>query len=111
MRVLIAALHRNIVGGVEKYLQALVPQLLQRGHQVSIAHAYRGNPESEMIDPRDGSVQAWSFEEYGGEGVQRAVQQWAPDVVYSNGLEQEDSKDVFRHYPTVRFSHDYKGTC
>lgn len=111
MRILIATLHRNIVGGVEKYLQALIPELVQRGHQLGIAHAFRGDPEVETIDDPELCLPAWSLEEYGGEGVWYAAEKWRPDVIYSNGFEEADSEDIFRDHSTLRFSHDYKGTC
>ena len=47
MRILIATSSRNLVGGIEKYLQALIPGLLDRGHELGLLYENRFDPKRE----------------------------------------------------------------
>src|SRR5579864_2434380 len=86
MRILIAACHRNLVGGTEKYLQVLIPALLKAGHRVSLIHEQPLQPAIESIDPPQCSLTAWCLAEQSLPGLLRAVSEWKPDIVFSQGL-------------------------
>jgi hypothetical protein len=51
MRILIANVNRNLVGGVEKYLQTLIPGLLARGHETALLHENGYDADTERVDP------------------------------------------------------------
>ena len=112
MRILIATSHRNIVGGVEKYLQTVIPALCSRGHQVAIVCEYHFNPALESIDSPGLGLTAWSTAELLPERALRSIAEWRPDVVYSQGLETTVVQAALLNaYPTVLYAHYYVGTC
>jgi len=112
MRILIATSHRNIVGGVEKYLQAIIPSLADRGHQIALLCEGGVDPAQERIDSPELGLPVWSIAELGRRSALESVQVWNPDVVYSQGLENSGIQDELLHsYPTVLYAHNYVGTC
>jgi glycosyltransferase involved in cell wall biosynthesis len=112
MRILIATSYRNLVGGVEKYLQAILPCLAQRGHELALLYEYRFDPATERIDPPDLDIPCCGIEEAGTEAGLRFVRDWKPDVVYSQGLESAELQSALLDgYPTVLYAHNYVGTC
>ena len=111
MRILIANWSRNVSGGCEKYLQALLPGLMGGGHQVAMLYEQPFNPELESVLASE-RVPAWGVSEMGFEGAMRSVATWEPDVVYAHGLESgEVEQGLYLQYPTVLFAHNYYGTC
>ncbi len=112
MRILIATSHRNMVGGVEKYVQAILPALEQRGHELALLYEYRFDPQRERIDGAIRDMPSLGTEEYGAEAAGRFARDWKPDLVYSQGLESADLQaSLLSEYPTVFFAHNYVGTC
>jgi glycosyltransferase involved in cell wall biosynthesis len=112
MRILIATWHRNLVGGTEKYVHSLLPALVNRGHEVSLIHEVPVDHTLETIDLSDSALVTWCLEELGLEALMRAVAQWKPDIVYSQGLGDAELDDaLLDNYPTALFAHAYYGTC
>ncbi len=114
MKILIATPHRNIVGGAETYVQALLPALAARGHQLAVLcdHPLDGHPDT-TIDARCPGLQFWysTGMRGGGREFDRLVD-WKPDVVYSQGLESPDiERRLQRHFPSVLYAHAYYGAC
>jgi glycosyltransferase involved in cell wall biosynthesis len=104
MRVLVATILQNVVGGVETYLHALLPALRARGHEVALCCEQAADPSLPLIGSQDVPVLT---------GCDlRSVSAWRPDVVYSQGLQSPQLEEAFvRAYPTVLFAHNYHGTC
>jgi glycosyltransferase involved in cell wall biosynthesis len=112
MRILIATAHRNMVGGVEKYLQQMLPGLAARGHQLALVYEFRFDPSSEPIDPPHLHLPSCGTEESGAQAALNFLREWKPDVVYSQGLEDANLQSVIlNEYPTVLYAHNYVGTC
>jgi glycosyltransferase involved in cell wall biosynthesis len=112
MRILIATSHRNLAGGVEKYLQQILPCLRQRGHQLALLYEYRFDPEKERVDPLALDIPCLGTEEAGLDAGLRFVRDWNPDVVCSQGLESTDLQTaLLNQYPTIFYAHNYVGTC
>lgn len=112
MRVLIANAHRNLVGGAEKYLHALIPALIERDYTVGLLHEFPAAGDHETIDAGVRGLPVWCVSDMGREAVLRAVVNWAPDIVYCHGLEDDTIEDSFLElYPTVLFAHNYYGAC
>lgn len=112
MRVLIPTFHRNVIGGTEKYLQALIPGLIERGHQVALLHEIPFDPARESITPPGRLVPTSCLADEGLDSVVRWVSEWKPDVVYNQGLQASDLENILvDRYPTVLFAHGYYGTC
>jgi len=112
MRILIATSHRNMVGGVEKYLQQILPRLAGRGHQLALLYEYRFDPGKERVDPSSLDLVACGTEESGVDAGLGFVRDWKPEVVYSQGLEDAHLQSaLLDRYPTVFYAHNYVGTC
>jgi glycosyltransferase involved in cell wall biosynthesis len=112
MRILIATTHRNVVGGVEKYLQAIIPALAIRGHEIALVFENSFDPALETIDPPELNLLAWSLRESGPQSILQSLAAWKPDLVFSNGLEAADFQTaLLDSYPTVLYAHNYLGTC
>jgi glycosyltransferase involved in cell wall biosynthesis len=111
MRILIATWNRNIVGGAERYLQAILPSLLKRGHEISFLYERPVSQDRETIDRRL-PIATWSMADLGLPKLMQTVREWKPDVVYSHGLDSSELETaLFTGYPTVLFAHNYYGTC
>ncbi len=112
MRILIATSHRNVVGGVEKYLQTAIPGLLRRGHSISLLHEYSFDKQRESIDPLEARLASWSCRDLGAKPALDAVDEWEPDLVYSHGLNDGLLEDALvNRYPVIWYAHTYLGTC
>ena len=112
MRILISTAHRNMVGGVEKYLQEMLPCLAARGHQLALLYEFRFDPRREPINSPELQLPCCGTEESGGQSALNFVRDWKPDVVYSQGLEDANLQSIIlNEYPTVLYAHNYIGTC
>ncbi len=100
------------MGGIEKYLQALLPALLAQGHEVAILHEVPLSDDREAIDPPQLGLSSWDVSALGLAGALRAVGDWKPDLIYSHLLSNAELEDtLIRRYPAVLFAHTYYGTC
>lgn len=115
MRILIVTSHRNLVGGVEKYLQAALPGLLDRGHEIALLHENAAVRNLETIDSATGPLQSWCLSQAESKTILDSIAQWCPDVVYSHGLDRPESLDIERalleKYRVVLYVHNYDRTC
>ena len=109
MRIGIATWTRRLAGGVETYLSALVPALLERGHQVSLLHEVDQPSDRPPITT---TVPQWCAGGEGAEAALASLQAWKPDVIFTQGLEDPllDAR-VASIAPAVLFAHAYRGTC
>jgi len=115
MRILIASTHRTLVGGVEKYLQALIPGLLDRGHDVGFLYEYTADPRMEQMFQPPAPIRTWCVAELGVATALRSIAEWRPDVVYCHGLDGAESVAIesalLDRYPVVLYVHNYDRTC
>jgi glycosyltransferase involved in cell wall biosynthesis len=112
MRILIATTNRNLVGGLEKYLQGLMPGLLDRGHDLRLLHEKPADPQGTSIDPSGVTIPAWCPADSGVSAALSAISNWKPDVIYSHGLESASLEEaLLKDYPSVLYAHNYYGTC
>jgi glycosyltransferase involved in cell wall biosynthesis len=112
VRILIATANRNLVGGVEKYLQSAIPGLIQRGHSVGLLYESSFDAATPGIDQQAGWIPSWCTKEAGLDSALRSLASWKPDVVYSHGLEDSRLESaLLEKYPTTLYAHTYSGTC
>ena len=112
MRILVATFHRNVIGGTEKYLQALLPRLIALSHEVGLVYEKPLHANRECIDIPEAPIERWCFEELGLSKTISLISQWRPDVVYSQGLESGELESaLLDDFPVVLFAHGYYGTC
>ena len=112
MRILIATAQRTLVGGVEKYLQALLPALLGRSHEIGLLYEETPDPAAERID--SAPIQTWCVAELGSAALDR-VAEWKPEVVYCHGLHGPArgaiESRLLSSYPAVFYAHNLDPTC
>lgn len=112
MRILIATKYRNLVGGVERYLQRLIPALGDEGHDVALLYEDTFDPAIELVDSLVPGLAAWCHRTQSYGDHMAAIAAWAPDVVYSQCLEDQNLEAaLMERYPVVLYAHNYYGTC
>ncbi len=112
MRILIATSSRNLLGGVENYLQSVIPGLLQSGHSLGLLYEYPFNRAAPGIDEQSGWIESWCSSEVGLDSALRSLGAWKPDVVYSHGLDDSRLESaLLEKHPTILYAHTYYGTC
>jgi glycosyltransferase involved in cell wall biosynthesis len=111
MRIAIINWSRRKVGGVENYLNTVIPELARAGHEISFWHEIDEPLEREQISlPED--AMAWCAAELGVEPALAALKNWRPDVIYTHKIsDPELERTIISIAPSVFFAHDYHGTC
>ncbi len=111
MRIAILNWTRRRAGGIESYLDALTPQLHERGHQVAFCYEMDAPTSREQIALPEG-VRSWCLTDMGIEGTLDALRDWQPDLIFTHRLfSMEFETGALEIAPAVFFSHDYKGMC
>ncbi len=113
MKILITTCRQSMIGGVEKYLQSLIPALLETGHEIALLYEHRAQPGNERVDPADAGLPIWYWPDLEpGSAAWRELTEWNADVVFAHGLESLGVEHVLLgRYPVVWYSHVYLGTC
>jgi len=113
MRILITTCNRSIIGGIEKYLQLLIPALIETRHEIALLYEHRAPAGSELVDPPDARLRIWYWEDFTPASLTwRELTEWKPDVVFAHGLESLGVEQVLlERYPVVWYAHVYLGTC
>ena len=83
MRVVIVNQSRDRVGGLETYLEMLMPALAEKRCDVAFL-TESGHPGAIPIALAE-SIAAWSVQELGIAGALEKLREWKPDVVYAHG--------------------------
>ncbi|CAN5704122.1 hypothetical protein BH24ACI5_BH24ACI5_19240 [soil metagenome] len=111
MRIGISTWTRRLAGGVETYLAALVPALIERGHAVSLFHEVDEPRDREPLTTAD-AVPHWCASGSGPGVALAGLAAWKPDVIFAQGLEDPQLEArVAAIAPAVLFAHAYRGTC
>src|SRR5262249_4461942 len=113
MRILVANDGFGDAGGVQSYIDAVVPALAHRGHAIAILHL------SSDAFHQPGGVSAGSVAgvriSAGARGVDGAmadVRAWKPDVCFSHNMRDIDLETrLLEAVPVAKFMHGYFGTC
>ena len=111
MRIAIINWSRRRVGGVETYLNTIIPELARAGHEVAFWHEIDEPAGHELIGLPDESP-AWCAAEMGAARALAALREWRPDVIYAHKVsDPELEAELLTVAPSVFFAHDYNGTC
>jgi glycosyltransferase involved in cell wall biosynthesis len=110
MKILVANDGVSDVGGVSAYLNAVIPVLRSRGHEIALAYCTDSGS-----DEAGASLRRLTRFQLAGDRADaghRALAQWAPDVCYSHNM-HDLSIDLRLQSiaPVVKFMHGYFGTC
>jgi glycosyltransferase involved in cell wall biosynthesis len=111
MRILVATWTRRVVGGAERYLQALLPALAARGHEVALLVERDEAEGAARIDGGAAGVTVVGAG-LGDDAAAAAARAWRPELVFVHGLESPalEARIVSEH-PAALFTHGYHGTC
>lgn len=112
MRIVVVTCHQELVGGVETYLQRMLPALVAAGHEVLLLTELVARPGHATV--HDGLALSGHLC-LAHEGVPAAlarVAKFDPDVILQNGLRgSEVEAQLLELAPAVLFAHGYHGMC
>jgi len=110
MRILITTESRSTAGGIEKYLQALAPYLVEEGHE--LGWLFGNTPFSGVgIDAFQGQVK-WIAEPTNRQQLRHEICAWKPEMVYAHGLASGSwDRWLSKRYPSIFFAHAFFGAC
>ncbi len=110
MRVAVASWTIRHAGGVESYLEKVIPALRAAGSDVSFFHESDGPADRARINI--GDVPVFSAAASGVDAAVAALRAWKPDVIYMHGLHDPHTFERLTALaPSVSFIHTYFGTC
>lgn len=108
MRVAVLNAHGGVVGGLEIYLQRLLPALRGGGHAAELFFEHPPGPARLGIADGGGTPLASLNDD---EALARLAA-WQPDVLYVNSpLRPVLLRRAVERWPIVVFQHSYYGTC
>jgi glycosyltransferase involved in cell wall biosynthesis len=109
MRIAVACHNAAHIGGVETYLDAVVPALVGRGHQVGVWFE-SGTPVESRIARLKVST-SWAAEHHGDCAIS-LLRAWTPDLLFVHGVQSPALEArLLDIAPGVFFAHSYYGTC
>lgn len=110
MRIAIVNSTAQRAGGIETYLDALIPALGAHRHNVHYLHerVAEGLPAMSSLD----GVPTTCVDEAGVKGALADLAAWAPEVLFVQAMESPVlERRLLGLAPAVFFAHDYSGTC
>ena len=111
MRIAVVTWSRRKVGGTEAYLESIIPELLNAGHEVAFWHEVDEPALNSQITLPPG-IPTWCVAELGAQTALTALSEWRPDVIYDHSLlEPALEAEMPKIAPVVFFAHAYYGTC
>lgn len=111
MRIAIVTHSARMAGGVESYLDAVIPMLEAAGHQISLL-CETNSPSNARAISRGADAPVWCVAELGGELAFESLRQWRPEVVYSHGLADDELEArALTLALSIVFAHDYRAIC
>src|SRR5918993_3865723 len=109
MRVAVVTQSRDRVGGVETYLQALLPALSAR-YAVAFFSANTATTERGAV-VLPSSVPALVIGQSDADPLS-SLRSWQPDVIFAHGLEDPAIEaGLLAVAPSIIVQHTYTGTC
>jgi glycosyltransferase involved in cell wall biosynthesis len=111
LRILIVNDYRGFVGGVESYLERLLPALRKRAHRVAFFYRTEASAGSCAVDGDGGFDAVWRAREFDSTLLEE-LSAWDPDIVYINEPPSvEWHSALLDRFPVAMFAHCYYGTC
>ena len=99
------------IGGIETYLDTVIPALDAAGHHVAFLSELDSPPGAQRIR-LPATAPAWCASETGWPQASAALESWRPDVIYVHGMNNLlAAARMVKGAPTVLFAHAYYGTC
>jgi glycosyltransferase involved in cell wall biosynthesis len=111
MRIAVVTWNRQLTGGVEYYLNRLLPGLRNAGHDVALFCEVEGIAGRAHIGIPPGTAYG-CVGQSGQTAVIHLLKGWSPDLIYSQGVHDLDFEAaVMQVAPVVFFAHAFHGLC
>lgn len=111
MRIAVINSNARIVGGIETYLDRVIPALAARGAHVALLCDYDSSAERARIAP-EVDMPVWATSAIGADRAIAAARQWRPDLIFAHGLADPAHEAALAEIaPAAFFAHDYRATC
>jgi glycosyltransferase involved in cell wall biosynthesis len=111
VRIAIVTISARIIGGVESYLDTVIPLLEAAEHEIAMLCDFDGPDGSPRIS-RSASVPVWLATADGAAHALDSLRQWRPDLIYTHGLSDTHIEArALEIAPAIAFAHDYRATC
>jgi glycosyltransferase involved in cell wall biosynthesis len=109
MRIAVCNAFGRIVGGVETYLDRVIPALRRAGHELAMLYEMDSPVDREPISSLDAPV--WHISKSGFERAVQELRDWVPEVIYTNHANDGLERFILQIAPAVHYAHDYSATC
>lgn len=111
MRIAIVTHNARIAGGVESYLNTVIPMLEAAGHEISLLYEIDA-PSAARAISRAADAPLWCVTQLGERRALESLRQWQPELVFSHGLaDSEIEARALTIAPSMVFAHDYRALC
>lgn len=111
MRIAVANSTNKLIGGVETYVNGLLPRLESLGNDVLFLHEGEESQQGLEIAVPSG-VRSLRLEASVREGSLAALRAWKPEVLYVQQIYGDEAEiGLLRAAPAVIFLHAYQGAC
>lgn len=111
MRIAVLYWSRRKIGGAETYLETIISELVNSGHQLGFWHESEGPQTNDRIRLPDG-VPTWCVDDLGSKSALAALAGWSPDILFTHCLMNlKLEAETFKIAPAIFFAHAYYGTC
>ncbi len=111
MRIAAVNSHHARIGGIETYLDTLLPALADVGHQIAFLSELKAPCGAQRIRLPE-RAPFWCASEAGLPQAVAALEDWRPDIVYVHGMSDlPTAARIMEIAPAVLFAHGYYGSC
>ncbi len=111
MRIALISWTNRKVGGLESYVETIIPSLCQAGHDLAFFYEQDLTSAHERIAVSE-SVETSCAAEVGKENFLATLRGWRPDLLFTQRvLNQELESRLLEIAPSVFFSHDFQRAC
>ena len=111
MRIAVINSNARVIGGIESYLDRLLPALAARGDELAFL-ADSDAPADKRRIAAEVSMPIWSTSALGSRHALDEVRRWRPDVIFAHSLANSgDLAAAAEIAPAAYFMHDYRATC
>jgi glycosyltransferase involved in cell wall biosynthesis len=99
------------VGGIETYLDQLVPALVARGHDVAFLYEAAGGSSDQTIQIGS-TVPQWSAGQQERTRALESLSSWKPDFIFMHSrIHDELRAGLLKIAPVIYFAHNFYSTC
>ena len=111
MRIAVANFSSRRVGGAESYIEEIIAEFANSGHEVGLFVEY-DVPADRLPIRLPGKSPRWCVANQTLAGAIAAMREWHPDLIFAHGLvSPENEAATLSVAPAVFFAHGYYGTC